>query len=147
MLALIYFAVMKDERIAPVPISVYKAEVWRHLGFCGNIRPGSAACRVPLEEPLRGSVAARLEFSHVLGAFFAVGVVLASRRFHAEHKYKLKNLWKTCPISVCIWLFNNCLFSLGILQALYFSLILSRCRFLFRSKCYDIVYYNCKWNL
>ncbi len=43
--------------------------------------------------------------------------------------------------------FTIVLFSLGILQALYFSLILSRCIFLFRSKCYNIVYYNCKLKL
>ncbi len=110
---------MKDERIAPVPVSVYKAEVWRHLGFCGNVCPGTDACRVPLEEPLRGSVAARLEFSRVLGAFCAVGAVLASRRFHMEHKYKLKintNILLKNPASTLIfppWLilhkkwFNN----------------------------------------
>ncbi len=65
--------------------------------------------------------------------------------------------WKTCEIqverfwecstSVFILLFTFVLFSLGIQQALYFSLILSRCQFLFRSKCYDIVYYNCKLKL
>ncbi len=52
---------MGDERTVPALVSVYKAEVWRHLGFCGNVRPwtagchiGSAACRVPCEEPSRG---------------------------------------------------------------------------------------------
>ncbi len=51
---------MEDERIVPALVSVYAAEVWRHLGFCGNVRPGtagchlgSAACRVPCEEPSR----------------------------------------------------------------------------------------------
>ncbi len=70
--------------------------------------------------------------------------------------------WKTCEIqverfwdcstSVFILLFTFVLFSLGIQQALFYfcyftSLILSRCQFLFRSKCYDIVYYNCKLKL
>ncbi len=32
---------MEDERIVPALVSVYKAEVWRHLGFCGNVRPGT----------------------------------------------------------------------------------------------------------
>ncbi len=59
---------------------------------------GSAACRAPCEEPSRGvacgRVAARLQLSLVLGVFCAVRAVLMSRsrRFHAEHKYKLKNL-------------------------------------------------------
>ncbi len=35
--------VMEDERIVPVSVSVYKAEVWRHLGFYGNVCPGTAA--------------------------------------------------------------------------------------------------------
>ncbi len=29
---------MDDKRIVPVPVSVYKAEVWPHLGFYGNVR-------------------------------------------------------------------------------------------------------------
>ncbi len=53
---------MEDERTVPALVSVYKAEVWRHLGFCGNVRPGtvrkrhlgSAACRAPCEKPSRG---------------------------------------------------------------------------------------------
>ncbi len=28
---------MEDERIVPVPVSLSKAEVWCHLGFCGNV--------------------------------------------------------------------------------------------------------------
>ncbi len=32
---------MEDERTVPALVSVYKAEVWRHLGFCGNVHPGS----------------------------------------------------------------------------------------------------------
>ncbi len=38
---------MEDERIVPALVSVYKAEVWRHLGFCGNVRPGTAARASP----------------------------------------------------------------------------------------------------
>ncbi len=42
-----------------VPVSVNKAEVWLHLGFCGNVSPGTAARaspqfgRIPREEPSR----------------------------------------------------------------------------------------------
>ncbi len=28
---------MEDERIVSALVSLYKAEVWRHLGFCGNV--------------------------------------------------------------------------------------------------------------
>ncbi len=113
---------------------------------------GSAACRAPCEEPSRGGagrggryrVAARLQLSLVLGAFCAVGAVFASRsrRFHPEHKYKLKNLWNPSwkVLRMYLFCFTFVLFSLGILQALYFSLILSRCNLLFRSKCYEILY-------
>ncbi len=93
---------MEDERTVPVLVSVYKAEVWRHWAFVEMSAPGPqcAACRIPCEKPslARGAAgsrgAARLQLSLVLGAFCAVGAVLAlrSRRFHAEHKYKLKNL-------------------------------------------------------
>ncbi len=91
---------MEDERTVPALVSVYKAEVWRHWAFVVMSVPGpqrgrhlgSAACCIPCEMPSLtwGAAAA---FSRV-GAFCAVGVVLASwsRRFHAEHKYKLKNL-------------------------------------------------------
>ncbi len=156
---------MEDESIVPALVSVYKAEVWRRLGFCGNVRPGITARASPrfrrLLRPVwraftrgaaGGRVAARLQLSLVLG-------MSRSRRFHVEHKYKLKNLWN--PSWKVLRMFNICIyfvlpfyiffiyffFSLGIQQALYFSLILSRCNFLFRSKCYDIVYYNCKLEL
>ncbi len=84
---------------------------------------GSAACRVPSRPvpSLRaagGRVAARLQLSLMTGAFCAVGAVLVSRsrRFHAEHKYKLKNLWNPSwkvlrMFSICIYfilLFYNC---------------------------------------
>ncbi len=45
---------MEDERTVPALVSVYKAEVWRHLGFCGNDYLGPAACRAPCEKPSRG---------------------------------------------------------------------------------------------
>ncbi len=158
---------MEDERTVPVLVSVYKAEVWRHLGFCGNVRPGTAARASPLFRRLprpvlkslraggRQGRCAAAAFSHYWGRFVQLGRVLTSqsRRFHAEHKYKLKNLWNPCwkvlrMFNICIYfIFTFVLFSLGIQQALYFSLILSRCNFLFRSKCYDIVYYNCKLKL
>ncbi len=38
---------MEDERTVPVPVSVYKAEVWHHLGFCANVRPRTAARAPP----------------------------------------------------------------------------------------------------
>ncbi len=52
---------MEDERIVPALVSVYKAEVWHHLGFCGMSAPGpwrelhlgAAACHVPYEKQLR----------------------------------------------------------------------------------------------
>ncbi len=95
---------MEEERTVPALVSVYKAEVWCHLGFCGNVQSGTAARasprfrRLPRPVPsLRaagGRVAARLQLSLMSGAFCAVGAVFAlrSRRFHAEYKYKLKNL-------------------------------------------------------
>ncbi len=93
---------MEDEIIVPALVSVYKAEVWRHLGFCGNVCPGItsvpplAASRVKSLHTgaAGGRVAARLQLSLVSGAFCAVRAVLVSRsrRFHAEHKYKPKNL-------------------------------------------------------
>ncbi len=151
---------MEDERIVPALVSVYKAEVWHHLGFCGNVCPGTAA-RVPprshrLPRPVWKAFrvktlppAARLQLSLMLGEFCAVRAVLASqsRRFHAGHKYKPKNLWNPSwkvlrMFNICMYLFycfTNVLFSLGIQLAFYFSLILSRCNLLFRSKCYDIV--------
>ncbi len=160
---------MEDERIVPALVSVYKAEVWRHLGFCGNVCPGTAARAPPrfrhLPRPVwkafarraaGGRVGARLQLSLMSGAFCAVGAVLASRsrRFHAEHKYKLKKPVKSklkgsenVQHLYLFYCFTFVLFSLGIQQALYFSLILSRCIFLLRSKCYDIVYYNCKLKL
>ncbi len=45
---------MEDERTVPALFSVYKAEVWRHLGFCGNTHLGPAACHGPCEKPSRG---------------------------------------------------------------------------------------------
>ncbi len=80
---------MEDERTVPVPVLVYKVEVWRHLGFCGNVHPWTAArapprfSRLPCpvkKKSLRavgGRVAARLQLSLVSGAFCAVGAVLA----------------------------------------------------------------------
>ncbi len=51
-----------------------------------------------------------------------------------------KNLWNpNVQYMYLFYCFTIVLFSLGILQALYFSLIRSRCIFLFRSKFDDIV--------
>ncbi len=53
---------MEDERTVPALVSVYKAEVLRHLGFCGNAHFGPAACRAPCEKP------SRLQLALVSGA-------------------------------------------------------------------------------
>ncbi len=37
---------MEDERIAPDLVSVYKAEMWPHLGFCDNVHSGRLASPV-----------------------------------------------------------------------------------------------------
>ncbi len=89
------------------------------------------------------------------GCFVQLG--RCSHRGLCDSTRNINTNWKTCEIqverfwecstSVFILLFTFVLFSLGIQQALYFSLILSRCNFLLRSKCYDIVYYNCKLKL
>ncbi len=121
---------------------------------------GSAICRVPCEKSLRGvqRVAGSLlgcSFLSCRGCFVQLG--LCSRRGLCDSTQNINTNWKTCEIqverfwecsaSVFILLFTFVLFSLGIQQALYISLILSRCNFLLRSKCYDIVYYNCKLKL
>ncbi len=145
---------MEDERNVPVPDSVYKTEVWCHLGFCGNVRLGSAACRVPcwraFARGAAGSIGSPRGCNFLLcwGRFVPLGQC-SRRGLGAEHKYKLKNLWNPSwkvlrMFNICIYLFFTIvLFSLGIGQALY----LSRCNFLFRSKCYDIVCHNCKLKL
>ncbi len=157
---------MEDEIIVPALVSVYKAEVWRHLGFCGNVRPGTTARASPrfrhLPCPVWKAFAWRAagalcgcSFLSCQGRFVQLGQ--CSRRGLCDSTQNINTNWKTCEIkverfwecstSVFILLFTFVLFSLGIQQALYFSLILSRCNFLFRSKCYDIVYNNCKLKL
>ncbi len=131
---------MEDERIVPVPVSVYKAEVWRHLGFCSNVRLGSAACRVPCWTAFQHGCS----FLSCWGRFVQLG--RCSRL--ANCTWNINTNWKTCEIQVerfweCSTSVFILLFSLEILQALY----LSRCNFLFRSKCYDIVCHNCKLKL
>ncbi len=64
---------MEDERIVPVLVSVYKAEVWRHFGFCGNVRTGTVA------RALAAPRVKSLQLSLVSGALCGVGAVLASR--------------------------------------------------------------------
>ncbi len=70
---------MEDERIVPVPISVYKAEVWHNLGLMVTSASGlwrernlgsagSGYRRAFAWGAAGGSVAARLELSLVLGA-------------------------------------------------------------------------------
>ncbi len=164
---------MEDERIVPALVSVYKAEVWHHLGFCGNVRPGTVAQVPPWSRRLpcpmwkafaRGAAGGRRQaagslrgcsFLSCRGRFVQLG--RCSRRGLGDSTRNINTNWKTCEIqverfwecstAVFILLFTFVLFSLGIQQALYFSLILSRCNCLLRSKCYDIVYYNCKFKL
>ncbi len=87
---------------------------------------GSAACHVPCEK-------------------------------HGDSTQNINTNWKTCEIqvesfwecstSVFILLFYICFVFIRNPASTLFLLILSRCNFLFRSKCYDIVYYNCKLKL
>ncbi len=155
---------MEDERIVPALVSVYKDEVWRHLGFCGNVRPGTGSRRLPCpmwKAFARGAAGGRRQGRCAAAAFSRVGGVLCSWggarvAVSAILCGNINTNWKTCEIQVeRFWecstsvfiLFTFVLFSLGIQQALYFSLILSRYNCLLRSKCYDIVYYNCKLKL
>ncbi len=57
---------MEDERVVPVPVLVYKAEVWRHLGFWGNVR------RLP-RPVLKSLRAGRLLVSLMLERFVQLG--------------------------------------------------------------------------
>ncbi len=101
---------------------------------------GSAACHVPCKKPSRG--ARRAAGALRSCSFFSCrGRFVQSRRFHVEHKYKLNNLWNPSwkvlrMFNICIYFycFTFVLFSLGIQQALYFSLILSRCNFFVQIK-------------
>ncbi len=58
----------------------------------------------------------------------------------------MESFWE-CSTSVFILLFYICFVFIRNPASTLFLLILSRCNFLFRSKCYDIVYYNCKLKL
>ncbi len=58
---------MEDERIVPFLVSVCKAEVWRHLGFCGYVRTGTAARAPPCFRCLAGGRSAAAAFSRVEG--------------------------------------------------------------------------------
>ncbi len=80
---------MEDESIVPALVSVYKAEVWRHLGLCGNVRPGTAARASPrfhrLPRPVlkslragRGGRVAARQGRCAAAAFSRVGGVLCS---------------------------------------------------------------------
>ncbi len=78
---------MGDERTVPALVSVYKAEVWRHLGFCGNVRPGTVAQAPPrsrrlprpCEKPLRGGCSGR-QGRCAAAAFSVSGAQLPSPR-------------------------------------------------------------------
>ncbi len=135
----------------------YRDRPRRHLGFCDNVRSGTRHSPRPVWKSFSRArrVAGSLHGCSILlcwGRFVLFGqLVLRSLQFHAEHKYKQKNLWNPSwkvlrPLNFCNC-FTIVLFSLGIQQAIYFSLILSRCNSLFSSKCHDIVYYNCKLKL
>ncbi len=93
-----------------------------------------------------------MQLSLVLGAFFAVGAVLALRSLwlHAEQtekpeKSKLKSSENVQHLYL-FYCFTIVLFCLGILQALYFSLISSKVIFLFRANVMTL-YHNCKLKL
>ncbi len=66
---------MEDERIVPALVSVYTAEVCRHLGFCGNVRPGTAARVSPRFRRLPHPVCAAAAFSRVGGVLCSWGSV------------------------------------------------------------------------
>ncbi len=99
---------MEDERIVPALVSLYKAEVWRHLGFCGNVRSGTAArvpprcaCRVSCEKPSRGGRQGRFAaatFSRVGGVLCSWGS--ASRRGLGDSTRNINTDRKTCEIQV-----------------------------------------------
>ncbi len=142
---------MEDERNVPFPVSVYKIEVWHHLGFCGNVRLGSATCRAFARGEAGGIGSPRgcsfLSCWGVLCHWGGARVAVSARNINTNWKtceIQVERFWE-CSTYVCIYFifFTIVLFSLGILQALY----LSRCNFLFRSKCYDIVCHNCKLKL
>ncbi len=91
-----------------------------------------------------------------------VGGVLCSwgsaRRFHAGHKYKLKNLWN--PSWKVLRMFNICIYFIVYICFVFIRNPASTLYFIntkqmyfyvqicmYRSKCYDILYYNCKLKL
>ncbi len=114
---------MEDEITVPALVSVYKAEVWRHLGFCGNVRPRTVVRALPRFRCLPcpvwrafaqcaagGRVAARLQLSLIIrGRFVQLG--RCSRRGLGDstrNKYKLKNLWN--PSWNVLRIFNICIY-------------------------------------
>ncbi len=70
---------MEDERIVPALVSVYKADVWRHLGFCGNVRPATSAppLAAPRVKSLHAGCGGR-QGRCAAAAFSRVGGVLCS---------------------------------------------------------------------
>ncbi len=100
---------MEDERIVPALVSVYKAEVWRHLGFCGNVCPGTAARAPPrfrhLPRPVWKAFARRAagsvrgcSFLSCRGRFVQLG--RCSRRGLGDFTQNINTNWKTCEIQV-----------------------------------------------
>ncbi len=61
---------MEDERIVPALVSVYKAEVWSHLGFCGNVRPGTVAGKAAAFSRVGGTVAKSAYYTRLWASFF-----------------------------------------------------------------------------
>ncbi len=111
---------MEDERIVPVPVSVYKAEVWRHLGFYGNVHPGTAAraqprfCRLPRpmwREFARGAAGGSVatSFLSCWGRFVQSGRCSRHGLGNSTRKtceIQVEKFWE-CSTSVFILLFYN----------------------------------------
>ncbi len=62
---------MEDERIVPALVSVYKAEVWSHLGFCGNVRPGTVTEKAAAFSRVGGTVVKSVYYTRLWASFFA----------------------------------------------------------------------------
>ncbi len=103
--------------------------MWRHLGFCGNVRSGTAA-RVP---PQSCHLQARRAAGPLSLMLWGVVASAIPRRTQTEKpvKCKLKGSEKVQHLYL-FYCFTSVLFSFGIQQAVSVSLVLSRLNFLFR---------------
>ncbi len=69
---------MEDERTVPALVLVYKAEVWRHLGFCGN-----ATSVPPRVKSLRAGCGGR-QGRCAAAAFSRVGGTVAKSAYYTR---------------------------------------------------------------